>query len=225
MRKPKTVPRTRNSSDSTRPRRATHAAAPTAGGHPAPGPPRDAEETPASSPLLGPAPRATRTDSAANRPQLRPHANRSKLSLVSNYIILPSLSPSASGPTALSCTVLQLDGFIFGHPSCAAAAAAPPPNPAEGPPTGLCEEMPDCLKEAMFVAHLHVPLAAWAGGGALMPLALPAAAAPVLEWVLEWVLSSERSRSRARSRITSRSRSRSRSRLGWPAPYSICPWC
>ena len=81
----------------------------------------------------------------------------------------------------------------------------------------------DAKKEAMFVAHLHVPLAAWAGGGALMPL--PAAAAPVLEWVLEWVLSSERSRSRARSRITSRSRSRSRSRLGWPAPYSICPWC
>ena len=56
MRKPKTVPRTRNSSDSTRPRRATHAAAPTAGGHPAPGPPRDAEETPASVPPARPRP-------------------------------------------------------------------------------------------------------------------------------------------------------------------------
>ena len=56
MRKPKTVPRTRNSSDSTRPCRATHAAAPTAGGHPAPGPPRDAEETPASVPPARPRP-------------------------------------------------------------------------------------------------------------------------------------------------------------------------
>ena len=55
------------------------------------------------------------------------------------------------------------------HPAAAAAAAPLPPRLAEGPPTGLCEGMPDCLKEAMFVAHLHAPLAAWAGGVALPP--------------------------------------------------------
>ena len=46
---------------------------------------------------------------------------------------VPSLSPSAYGPTALRCTVLQLDGSIFGHPSCGSSGGSAPSTTGRGP--------------------------------------------------------------------------------------------